>query len=115
MNKVILIGNVGKSEIFEGNTRFARLSVATDESYKKDGEWIDQTEWHRVVQFGKFVTKAQKGDKVSVEGKIKTSEYKDKDGVKRYSTEIIADKIKIVARATAVKSILELTQNDLPF
>lgn len=99
LNKVTIIGNVGKDpEIRQSNNgdSIANLTVATTESWKsKDGTKQDKTEWHRVVIFGKLSEVVEKylkkGDKVYFEGKLQTRKWTDKDGVERYSTEIVVD------------------------
>lgn len=97
INKVILIGNLGRDpEIttYESGVKRATVSVATTESYKdKEGNWVEQTEWHNVVLWRWLAERnLVKGDMVYIEGKLKTRTY-DKDGVKHYFTEVIADKI----------------------
>lgn len=98
VNKVILLGNLGKDpEImtFENGVKKASFSVATNESYKdKDGKWVEQTEWHNVVLWRLQAEKnLVKGDTVYIEGKLKTRSWDDKDGIKRYTTEIYGDKV----------------------
>ncbi|KAB1156980.1 single-stranded DNA-binding protein [Flavobacterium luteum] len=96
-NRVQLIGNVGNDpEIknLEGGKKLANLTIATNDSYKNDkGEKVEQTEWHRVVAWGKtaeiiekYVTK---GKQVAVEGKLSHRSFDDKNGEKRYITEIV--------------------------
>lgn len=97
MNKVILCGNVGKDpEIKDaGSTKIVNLSVATTSRIKKGEEWVDNTQWHNVVFWGKsaeYVAKtALKGDVITVSGEINYREYTNKDGVKKSVTEIKAD------------------------
>ena len=99
VNKVILVGNLGKDpevRYLEGGTAVANFSLATTESYKdKQGNRIEQTEWHNIVVWRGLAEGAEKylkkGSQVYVEGKLRTRSYDDKDGVKRYSTEIVAD------------------------
>jgi single-strand DNA-binding protein len=99
VNRVILIGNLGKDpEIrnLEGGVKKASFSLATSETYKgKNGEKVDQTEWHNIVLWRGLAEVAEsylkKGNTIFVEGKIKTRDYTDKDGNKRYITEIVAD------------------------
>ena len=105
LNKVILIGRIGKDPetySFEDGTKKISFSLATTESYKdrNTGEWIDQTEWHNIVGY-RFLAEKNfaKGDLVYVEGKIKTRKYNDKDGNERYITEILSEKINILARS----------------
>jgi single-strand DNA-binding protein len=99
VNRVILIGNLGKDpEIrnLEGGVKKASFSLATSESFKgKNGEKIEQTEWHNIVLWRGLAEVAEsflkKGNTIFIEGKIKTRDYTDKDGNKRYITEIVAD------------------------
>jgi single-strand DNA-binding protein len=98
LNKVILIGNLGKDpEImtFENGVKKASYSIATTESYKdKEGNWVDQTEWHNIVAWRWLAEKnLVKGDQVYIEGKLKTRTWDDAEGKKHYMTEIYADKI----------------------
>jgi single-strand DNA-binding protein len=99
VNRVFLIGNLGKDpEIrsLEGGVKVANFSLATTETYKgKNGEKVDQTEWHNIVLWRGLAEVAEsylkKGNTVFIEGKIRTRDWTDKDGNKRYTTEIIAD------------------------
>ena len=99
VNKVILVGNLGKDpevRYLEGGTAVAKFSLATSESYKnKEGVKVDQTEWHNVVLWRGLAEVAEKylrkGMTVYVEGKIRTRSWDDKDGNKRYTTEIVGD------------------------
>ncbi len=99
VNKVILIGNLGKDpEVINiGNdVKKAAFSLATSESYKtKDGNRVDQTEWHNIVVWRGLADVAErylhKGSKIYLEGKIKHRSYDDKEGNKRYITEIVGD------------------------
>ncbi|MDO5341444.1 MAG: single-stranded DNA-binding protein [Bacteroidia bacterium] len=104
LNKVILIGNLGKDpEIitFENGTKKMSVSLATTESYRdKDGNWQEQTEWHNLVNFGQIAQDIAdrrrnyiKGDSIYVEGRIKTRQYVDAQNVTRYVTEILVDKM----------------------
>ncbi|MFM7766706.1 MAG: single-stranded DNA-binding protein [Bacteroidota bacterium] len=99
INKVILVGNLGKDpEVrhLEGGAVVAKFPLATSESYKtKDGQRVDQTEWHNVVMWRGLAESAEKflrkGSLVYIEGKIRTRSWDDKDGNKRHATEIVAD------------------------
>jgi single-strand DNA-binding protein len=99
VNKVILIGNLGKDpEVrhLEGGVAVARFPLATSETYKdKSGQRQEKTEWHNIVLWRGLAEVAEKyvrkGQSVFIEGKIRTSQYQDKDGNQRYSTEIVAD------------------------
>jgi single-strand DNA-binding protein len=96
LNKVILIGNVGKDvevHYFDDKSLVARFPLATSEVYKdRNGERRERTEWHNIVARNQvaeiFKNYVRKGDKLYIEGKIRTREYTDKEGNKRYFTEI---------------------------
>lgn len=99
VNKVTLIGTLGRDpevSFMPNGNAVANLSLATDESYndKQTGQKVEQTEWHRITVYGKLAEIVQqylrKGSKAYFEGKLKTREW-EKDGVKRYTTEIIAN------------------------
>ena len=99
INKVILVGNLGKDpEVrhLEGGAVVAKFPLATSETYKtKDGQRVDQTEWHNIVMWRGLAESAEKylrkGSLVYIEGKIRTRSWDDKDGNKRFATEIVAD------------------------
>lgn len=100
LNKVILIGNLGRDPEFRATATSAvcNFSVATSERFKdRDGNAQEKTEWNRVVAWGKLAELARdylaKGRQVYVEGSLETREWTDKDGVKRYTTEIKAREI----------------------
>ena len=100
-NHVQLIGNVGQEPIItnlESGKKVARFSLATNEYYKNaKGEKVQSTEWHTVVAWGKTAeiieNYAGKGKEIGVSGKLKNRSYEDKDGIKRYVTEIEANEI----------------------
>ena len=100
-NRVQLIGNLGMNpEVteFDGGRSLAKFSIATRETYKNaQGEKVENTQWHNLVAWGAQATFAQKylkkGNEVAVEGKLKSRTYDDKNGVKRYITEIIINEI----------------------
>lgn len=102
INKVILVGNVGADPDIRstaaGNA-VTNISIATSESWEKDGEQQERTEWHKVVFFGKLAgivgEYVSKGSKLYIEGKLQTNEW-EKDGVKRYSTEIVANEMQML-------------------
>ena len=101
VNKVILVGNLGKDpEVrhLDNGVAVANFSLATTESYtNKQGERVNQTEWHNIVLWRGLADVAEKylkkGNSVYVEGKISTRKWEDKEGNTRYSTDIIADKM----------------------
>ena len=99
VNKVILVGTCGQDpdmKYMPSGDAVCNLSLATSEQWKdkKTGEKVEKTEWHRVAMFGKVAEIAgeylRKGSQVYIEGKLKTREW-EKDGVKRYTTEIVVD------------------------
>ena len=97
VNKVIIVGNLGQDpevRYMPNGNAVANITVATSESWKKDGEKHEKTEWHRVVFFGKIAEIAgqylHKGSQCYIEGRLQTREW-EKDGVKRYTTEIVVD------------------------
>lgn len=100
-NKVQLIGNLGMNpEIknLESGKKLAKFSIATNESYKNaQGEKIEDTQWHNLVAWGKtadIIEKyLQKGNEVAIEGKLVNRSYDDKDGNKRYVTEILVNEL----------------------
>lgn len=105
-NRVQLIGNVGNDpeiKTLEGGKKLASLSIATNESYMNDkGEKVEQTEWHRVTAWGKtaeiiekYVTK---GKEVAIEGKLSHRSYDDKNGEKRYITEVVVSGIQMFGK-----------------
>lgn len=105
INKVILLGNVGKDPETRYNAdggAITNLSFATSDSWtdKTTKERKERTEWHRVVFFGRMAEIAgeylKKGSKAYLEGSIKTRKWTDKTGVERYTTEVIADKLELL-------------------
>jgi len=104
VNKVILIGNVGQDpEVrhLDKDVTVANFSLATSESYTaKSGEKVTTTEWHNIVVWrglAKVVEQyVNKGDKLYIEGRIRTRSWDDKDGNKRYTTEIYADNLEML-------------------
>ncbi len=100
LNKVILIGNVGddvKIHQFDDQNKIGRFPLATSESYtaRDSGEKVTQTDWHNIVVRNKvaeiFEKYVKKGDKLYVEGKLKTRKWQDQNGQDRYTTEIIVN------------------------
>lgn len=98
MNLVILHGRLGQDpelRFTQSGTAVLKMSVATDDQVKRGDRWEKETTWHRVVLFGKRaegVSKhLSKGDSVVVHGRIKNGSYEDKEGIKRYTTDVIVD------------------------
>jgi single-strand DNA-binding protein len=111
VNKVILVGHLGKDpEIrhLENNVSVASFPLATSETYNKDGRRIEQTEWHNIVMWRGLADIAakylHKGKLVYIEGKIRTRTYEDKEGIKRYATEIVAESFNMLGRKTDFES-----------
>ena len=101
LNKVLLLGNLGKDpevQTLEGNIKVAKFSLATTESYKDDkGQTHAQTEWHSIVLWRGLAELAEKylkkGSTIHLEGKNRTRSYDDKQGVKRYVTEVVGEQL----------------------
>lgn len=141
INKVILIGHLGdevKMHYFEGGNSIGRFPIATNETYtnKQTGEKVTTTEWHNIVVRNKLAEICEKylhkGDKVYCEGRIKTRQWEDETGNKRYTTEIqVVDMtflttksdlnaptetaVKKVVEPTSEKSVNDVADDDLPF
>jgi single-strand DNA-binding protein len=130
LNKVLLIGRLGANPEIrytpDGNP-VATFTVATNESYtNRNGERITQTEWHRVVVFGKLAEIVgeyySKGKKVYVEGKLRTRQWEDRNGNKRWTTEIVANNLFILdskgEEFTTEDTTIEdtpINDDDIPF
>ena len=108
VNKVILIGNVGKDpevRYLDNNLPICKLSLATSEVYKnKAGEKVTTTEWHNVILWRGLAEIAEKyvkkGSQIYVEGRLRTRSFDDKDKIKRYTTEIVADVMQLLGKRT---------------
>ena len=103
INKAILIGNLGADpevRYTQSGTAVANFNMATTETWTKDGNKEEKTEWHRIVAFGRLGEICgeylSKGSKIYIEGRIQTRQWDDKDGNKRYTTEIVAREMKIL-------------------
>jgi single-strand DNA-binding protein len=110
LNKVMLIGRLGRDpEIihFENGGKKMTVTLATSERYRdRDGNWQDQTEWHNVVAWGNLAIDIAekrrnyiKGDLLFVEGRIKTRQFTDGQGVNRTITEIVAEKMNLISKS----------------
>ena len=129
VNKVILVGNLGKDpEVrhLEGGTAVANFTLATSEAYKdKNGQRVEQTEWHNIVVWRNLAEIAEKylkkGSTIYLEGKLRTRAWEDKDKVKRYTTEIVADTFTMLSKKENNNGSLDdipnvsKTGDDLPF
>jgi single-strand DNA-binding protein len=115
VNKVILIGNVGKDpevKHLESGTTLTKFSLATSEVYKnKENQKVTNTEWHNIVMFGPQAEIAEKyvkkGDALYIEGRIRTRSYDDKDGNKKYITEIIGNNMQMLGGGKSDSSAQE--------
>ena len=103
VNKAILLGRLGKDpelRMSASQTAICNFSLATSDRQKQGDQWVDKTEWHNIIVFGKTAENAakylSKGKQVFIEGKIQTRKWQDKEGKDRYSTEIIANSIQFV-------------------
>ena len=108
VNKVILIGNLGKDpdvRHLENGATVANFPIATSENYKdrKTGEKVSQTEWHNIVVWRGLADITErylkKGDKVYVEGKLRTRSWQDQDGNTKYTTEVVADNLTMLGKS----------------
>ena len=138
VNKALIIGNLGQDpeiKYTQSGSPVANLSVATSERWKdkNTGEQKEQTEWHRVVVFGRLAEIAEqylkKGSKVFIEGKIQTRDWEDADGNKKYTTEVVCAMFTMLGRkmdnennqtagsfsAPEQKTESESEDEDLPF
>jgi single-strand DNA-binding protein len=105
-NKVNLIGNLGNNpevKVFESGKKMVRLSLATSENYKNtNGEKVEETQWHNLVAWGKTADIAekylQKGSELAIEGKLTYRSYEDKNGEKKYITEIIVNELMMLGK-----------------
>ena len=100
LNKIMLIGNLGKdaeTRFTTNNLSVTNFTLATTNSYKgKDGNWVNDTTWHNIVSFNLsdyFKDNLKKGKKFYVEGRLSKRDYTDKDGIKRYITEVVSEKL----------------------
>lgn len=105
LNKCMIIGNLGRDPEMRytpGGQAVTQFSVATNRNFQKDGEWQSETEWFRVVVWGDRGERAaeylRKGHKVYVEGRLQTRQWEDQSGNKRYTTELIADRVSSLER-----------------
>lgn len=104
-NRVILCGHLGQdpeTKVFENGKTFTKFSVATNETYKNDrGETVTETQWHNLVTWNGMAKRAAKiltkGREVVIEGKLVTRQYNDKEGIKRFATEVVVNELILVA------------------
>ena len=113
VNKVVLVGTLGanpESKSFPNGGSICNFSIATSEKWqsKQTGEWIEQTEWHRIVANNRLGEIAQqylkKGSKVYIEGKLRTRSWTDQSGQERYTTEVHAETMQMLDSAPQANS-----------
>ena len=136
VNKVILVGNLGRDaevKVTPSGQSVASFSIATTETWTKDGEKKEKTEWHRIVLWGRQADTLQpyltKGKQIYVEGRLETRQW-EKDGQKHYTTEVKADRIVLlgggsrggersergdVGYADPMANAAPITDDDIPF
>ncbi|GIV59397.1 MAG: single-stranded DNA-binding protein [Rhodothermaceae bacterium] len=122
VNKVILIGNLGQDPELRytgGGTAVCNMRLATNESYKDaDGQWVERTEWHNVVAWGRLAEICneylKKGSQVYFEGSLQTRSWEDRDGNTRYTTEIKAREMMILGSRDAGPEAFEGTSQSAP-
>jgi len=122
VNKVILIGNLGRDpevRYMPSGDAVANITIATTETWKdKGGEKQEQTEWHRVAMFGKTAELAgeylKKGSQVYIEGKLQTRKWTDKEGQERYTTEIRADRMQMLGSRSGGSERMAPPDEDAP-
>ena len=130
VNKVVLVGHLGgdpETRFMPSGAAVTNFNMATNESWKDtNGELQDKTEWHRCVMFGKSAELAgellKKGQLVYMEGKLQTRNWEDKDGIKRYTTEVVCDMFTMLGRKMDADSNQQASpasnnedEDDLPF
>lgn len=124
VNKVILVGNLGRDpevRYAPNGQAVANVTLATSESWKdkNTGEKQERTEWHRVVFFGRLAEIAgeylKKGAQVYVEGRLQTRKWQDKDGVDRYTTEIVANEMQMLGSRAGAGIPNESFNQDQPY
>lgn len=124
VNKVIIVGNLGadpETRYTAGGGAITNLRVATSEKWKdkQSGEDQERTEWHRIVFFGKLAEIAgqylKKGSSVYVEGSLRTNKYTDKEGVEKYSTDIVGSEMQMIgAKRKEESSPRDSFEDELP-
>ena len=131
VNKFIGIGNLGRDpemRFMPNGNAVCNFSIAISEKYKDktSGDWKEITEWVNIVMFGKLAEVAgeylKKGSKVYIEGKLKTEKYTDKNGVEKFSTKVVAEKMEMVGSRTenaaptkAAPKPEPFNEDDIPF
>ena len=132
LNRIMLIGRLGKdaeTRFTTNNVSVTNFSMATDYRYKgKNGDWVSETTWHNIVCFNLsdyYKENLKKGRKFYVEGRLSKRDYTDKDGIKRYNTDVISEKLiplepssesaSTEDEGTSVEPNVNNENDDLPF
>ena len=131
VNKVILIGRLGKNpetKYLENGSSVSNFTLATSRNYKdKQGNKVEDTEWHRIVAFGRIAEICSqyllKGSQVYIEGRLKTREWKDKEGTRHWTTEVITERMRMLGNrsdnrndsVSADKVTDNAVETDVPF
>ncbi len=112
VNKVILVGNVGKDpevKYFDNDVSVARFPLATSETFTRNGEKVTQTEWHNITVWRGLAKVAEnyikKGMQLYIEGSLRTRSWEDKDGNKRYTTDIVANNMQMLGKRSDNESM----------
>ncbi|HHB77733.1 MAG TPA: single-stranded DNA-binding protein [Saprospiraceae bacterium] len=107
-NHVLLIGRLGQDVEFKklnSDKAIARVSLATNESYKKDNEWVTETQWHRIVAWGNLAERMskqlKKGQQVTVQGKLKYNTFEDRNGITRTIAQVVINEFLITGTSQA--------------
>jgi len=128
VNKAIILGRLGKDPEIKQTPSgivIATMTIATSEFRKKEGERVEETEWHRVTAIGKLAeivnSYCKKGQLVYIEGRLRTKKWQ-KDGIDRYTTEIIADALQMITKGESkqkderpAQDSLKDAEDDIPF
>jgi single-strand DNA-binding protein len=128
VNKAIILGRLGKDPDIKQTPSglvIATMTIATSEFRKKEGERVEETEWHRVTAIGKLAeivnSYCKKGQLVYIEGRLRTKKWQ-KDGIDRYMTEIIADALQMITKGESkqkderpAQDSLKDAEDDIPF
>ncbi len=119
INKVIIVGRLGNNpelKTLSPGNMVTTFSVATSESWVKDGQKQERTEWHRVVVWGKQAENCakylSKGRQVYVEGKLQTRQWEDQQGQKKYSTEVVAQNVQFLGSTSENATTTSSSQNE---
>lgn len=125
VNRAVIVGHLGRDPEIRAmqNGNVCNMTVATSRRYKDaQGEYKEETEWHRIVFFGKMADTAgkylKKGSSVYIEGRLRTREYTDKQGNKRYQTEIVGENLQFLSGKTSGGAQVQPTVSngeDVPF